>query len=254
MRSPGIALAVLASLALAHPAGALDIPQLRGRVNDNAGMLTPQERSALEAKLQAYEEKTGQQFVLLTVPSLEGNVIEDFSIKVVEKWKLGDAKADDGLLMVISLNDRKMRIEVGYGLEGSVPDAIGARVIREVLAPAFRTGAYAQGIDQAFSYLMRAASGELPASELRERPQRERRPATLWGVLSPLILPLILFAFFAIMSGRGRRRRRGGIWAGPFIGGFGGGFGGGGGWGGGGGGGFSGGGGGFGGGGASGEW
>src|SRR5690606_12649040 len=117
----------------ASTALALDVPPLRGRVNDTAGLLSTEARSALEERLRAHEEATGQQFVLLTIPGLEGEPIENYSIAVVEKWKLGREKEDDGLLLLVSAGDRKMRIEVGYGLEGDIPDAIASRVTREVL-------------------------------------------------------------------------------------------------------------------------
>jgi uncharacterized protein len=222
-------------------------------VNDQANLLTASERSALEGKLAAYEQKTGQQFALLTVSTLDGQPIEDFGIKVADKWKLGDKKRDDGLILIVVPQDRKMRIEVGYGLEGDVPDAIAARVIREVLTPAFRQGQFAAGIDNAFSVLMQAASGEAPPQAVEQQPQRRERRKGAWSVLSPLILPLVLFLIFSSFFGGGRRRRRT-MFGGPFIGGGWGGGGWGGGGGGGGGGWGGGGGGGFGGGGASGNW
>jgi uncharacterized protein len=251
----GAALALLFALA-PDAARALDVPPLRGHVNDYANVLSPDRAQALEARLAAYEQRTGQQFALLTVPTLAGDAIEDFSIRAGEQWKLGHKGEDDGLILVIVPQDHKMRIEVGYGLEGTVPDAIAARVIREVLAPAFQQNDFAGGIDSAFGALMHAASGgsegEQPAPAAEPRAARRRAPSIMG------FLPFLLFIFFALLSGgrRGRRRRRyGGFWIGPsFGGGFGGGGFGGGGFGGGGGGGYRGGGGGFGGGGASGSW
>lgn len=230
--------------ALPNATWALDVPPLRGRVNDNAGLLSAQARASLEAKLQAHEEATGQQFVLLTIPSLEGEPIENYSIEVVEEWKLGREKEDDGLLLLVSAGDRKMRIEVGYGLEGVIPDALASRVIREVLAPAFRAGNFGGGIEQAFEVLMAVGRGDNPLPPKRR--QNHPPPFTFFVVV------FVLFLIFSRFVGGGPRRRGGGF----FIGGYpGGGFGGGGfGGGGGGGGGFSGGGGGFGGGGASGDW
>jgi uncharacterized protein len=240
-------------------AAAIDIPPLQGRVNDHANMLSAAERSALENKLAAYEQKTGQQFTLLTVPTLDGQPLEEFGIKALDAWKVGDKKRDDGLILIIVPNDRKMRIELGYGLEGSIPDVIAARITRDILTPALRAGQIAQGINGAFDALMQAASGEAPPQAADAQPQRARGKKSAWGTLSPLILPIVLFIIFSsFFGGGGGRRRRGGFYGGPFIGGGwgGGGWGGGGGgWGGGGGGGgFSGGGGGGGGGGASGSW
>jgi uncharacterized protein len=246
---------VFAGLLLSGPALALDIPQLHGRVNDNAAMLSSEQAAQLEARLEAFETKTGHQLALLTVPSLQGMPIEDFAIKVAEAWRLGDKKRDDGLILIIAKEDRKSRIEVGYGLEGEIPDAIASRALREVLQPAFRRGDFAGGIQDAFSVLIDAAGGDGQAA-----PQRPRRASRSSGGINPLAIFAIVLVFIALSAfggggGRGGRRRR---FLGPmggFYGGFGGGgFGGGGFGGGGGGGGFSGGGGGFGGGGASGDW
>jgi uncharacterized protein len=230
----------------AAAAWARDVPELRARVNDLAGTLEPAQVRALEAKLETHEQATGQQFVLLTVPSLEGDPIEDFSIRTVEKWKLGQKKVDDGLLMVVAPNDRKLRIEVGYGLEGEIPDAFASAVIREVLTPAFRRGAYAEGIDQAFDLLIAKGRGIAVAP-----PKRRTRESA--SELFPIVVlgMMLLIGLSKFLPGNRRRRGRHLGW----YGGFGGGGFGGGGFGGGGGGGFGGGGGGgFGGGGASGNW
>ena len=138
----------------------VDIPPLTAHVNDYAGLLPPEDTQRLEARLRAFEAKTGHQFALLIVPSLGGLPIEEYSIKVVEAWKLGDEKRDDGLLMIIAQQDRKMRVEVGHGLEGDIPDAIAARVVRDVLRPAFQQGQYAYGVAAAFDQLIRAAGGD----------------------------------------------------------------------------------------------
>ncbi len=222
------------------------VPKLEGRVNDLAGLLAPSSRIELERKLGDYERRTGHQFALLTVASLEGEPIEDFSIRVVESWQLGRSDADDGLLLAISQGDRKMRIEVGYGLEGSITDALSARVIRQVLVPAFRSGRFDAGVDEAMDLLMRAGAGESVALPARGASGRTRQiPSWLFYLA---VGAFILLA--RLMNGPGGGaglRRRGGLGyygGGPFGGGFGGG----------GGGGFGGGGGGFGGGGSSGSW
>jgi uncharacterized protein len=250
------ALSIAACMAtlLASPMAALarELPALTARVNDYANVLPPERAAALEAKLAEHERRSGQQFALLTVASLEGAAIEQFAIDVAEQWKLGDKKRDDGLLLVLAPNERKVRIEVGYGLEGVIPDAIAARVIREVLTPAFKQNDYAGGLEAAFVVLINHAGGDggaMPAAQ----PQTQRKRQKF--ALLPLLLPFLLFFFLSRLGGRGGRRR--GMWMmGPGFGaGLGGGFGGGRGGGfGGGGGGFGGGGGGFGGGGASGSW
>jgi uncharacterized protein len=236
---------VLAACMWSSTAAALEVPALRARVNDLAGLLAPDQAHALEAKLASHEEASGQQFVLLAVPSLEGDPIEDFSIRAVEKWKLGQKKVDDGLLMLVARDDRKLRIEVGYGLEGEIPDAFASAVIREVLTPAFKRGAYAEGIDQAFDLLIAKGRG------IAVTPPKRRARESASDVFPFFVLGLVLLtALSKFLPGNRRRRGRHLGW----YGGFGGGGFGGGGFGGGGGGGFGGGGGGFGGGGASGNW
>jgi uncharacterized protein len=253
----GLIILALSWVALVGPARALEVPPLQNRrVNDYARLLSPAEQEALEQKLKDYEAATQRQFALLTVPSLENDTIEEFGVRAATRWKLGSEKADDGLLLIIAPQDRRMRVEVGYGLEGTVTDAFSARLIREVIAPAFQGEKYAEGINAGFDELMKQANDGAPPAAADQR-QAKRRKKTA-GQLSPIIFPIVLFVIISLIAGgggRGRRRRGmlGGFMGGPFIGG--GGFGGGGGWGGGGGDdGFRGGGGGFGGGGASGSW
>src|ERR1700760_2527329 len=137
---------------------ARDVPPLTAHVNDTASMLAPNEQSDLEHKLSDYEQKTGRQFALLTIDSLAGDDLEGFSIRTVEAWKLGKKGKDDGLLLLAVKNDHKLRIEVGYGLEGSITDAFSSRVIRNLIAPALRSGRTAAGFDQAFDALMKHAA------------------------------------------------------------------------------------------------
>ncbi|RYZ02116.1 MAG: methanol dehydrogenase, partial [Myxococcales bacterium] len=209
------ALARLAPLVLAllllvpSTALALAVPPLRAHVNDTADMLSPEAEAALEQRLTTYEQRTTQQFALLTVDTLEGDALEDFSIRVVEQWKLGQKGKDNGLLLLIVKSDRKLRIEAGYGLEGEITDAFSSRVIRNVLTPQLRAGQAGQGVDQAFTLLMKQASGEaVPESALAPpRRTRERGGSSPLGalvllfLLVPFVLPLLL--------GRGRGGRRG---------------------------------------------
>lgn len=249
---------LVCALFAARPAAAQEraVPPLTAHVNDTGNLLSPSARAELERKLSDYEQKTGHQFALLTIDSLQGDALESFSIRVVEAWKLGKKGKDDGLLLLVVNKERKLRIEVGYGLEGTITDAFSARVIRNVVVPAMRAGNAASGFDQAFTLLMQKASGDdvaapEPVAE-QPRPGRSRSPfgwLVLLFFISPILIPLIL----ARMRGGGGR---GGPWGGGGFGGGGwggGGFGGGG-WGGGGGGFSGGGGGGFGGGGASDSW
>ena len=181
-----------ASAASVHAAPAIAVPELHGHVNDYAFVLSGADAQRLETRLSEYEAKTGHQFALLTVPSLNGVPLEQYSIGVAQAWRLGREKADDGLIMVLATIDRKARIEVGYGLEGAIPDAIAARVVRETLGPAFVESAFASGIEAGFDVLIKATdAGWRPLHERFQVQPTERVP---WKwVLLPLLLPLLLF-------------------------------------------------------------
>jgi uncharacterized protein len=255
--------ALLLAALVAGAAAALDVPPLRGRVNDLAGLLAPSTVRELDARLEAYERETGHQLAVLVIPTLEGDPLEDFSIRVVEAWKLGSAGRDDGLLLLIAVAERKARIEVGHGLEGAVTDAVSARVLRDTLGPALAAGIPDKGVRDALDALMLAAAQENTGAE-------EEEPSRVPMAVFALLWFGLMFAAIALEQARlrglrgndrwdRRARRRSGVWIEP--GGWGGGYGGGfgsGGFGGGGlggtGGGFRGGGGSFGGGGASGGW
>ncbi|HJL43110.1 MAG TPA: TPM domain-containing protein, partial [Myxococcales bacterium LLY-WYZ-16_1] len=184
--------AALLAWAVAQPASEPNIPPLSARVTDQANLLSQSEAQRLEALLGAYESQTGHQFALLTVPSLEGWPIEEYAIRVAEAWKLGDEKRDDGLIFVVAKQERKTRIEVGYGLEGAIPDVLAFRILDRVVRPAFRKGQYAAGIEAAFAHLMRAAEGEAVALPKADR-HSERRRSRPW---SALLLPALLAVFF----------------------------------------------------------
>jgi len=141
------AFAVLAGLTI-RPALAVgpEVPLLTGRVNDYAEMISADEELAIEALLEQLETDLGAQVVVLTIPSLEGLPIEDFGIQVVEAWQLGRAAEDDGALLLVSRDDRALRIEVGYGLEGDLTDARSKRIISDVMLPRFRDGDFGGGI------------------------------------------------------------------------------------------------------------
>ena len=121
---------------------AVEVPPLEARVNDRAALLAPDARAALERKLADYEASSGHQLALLTMPGLEGEAIEAFSLRVAERWKLGRKGQDDGLLLMVVKEPHGIRIEVGYGLEASIPDALAGRIIRIVISPAFRSGVF----------------------------------------------------------------------------------------------------------------
>jgi uncharacterized protein len=269
------------------------VPALSSPVTDLTGTLTPDQVAALDAKLRAFEQAKGSQIAVLIVATTEPEAIEQYAIRVAEAWKLGRKGVDDGALLLVALQDRKVRIEVGYGLEGALPDAIANRIIDEDVVPQFRRGDFHGGISTAVDRIMRVIEGE-PLPEPESRAPSQNVPG-LSGLL-PFLFIFALFggSIFRRLFGRvGGAFATGGVVGGitwlligilgislgaaavafifSLLGGFGGGPGGngwysrrhGGGWGhpggfggglGGGGGGWSGGGGGFGGGGASGSW
>ena len=150
-------------LLVAAQAPCVDVPYLTGRVNDNAEILSQATRSALTERLKAHEEKTTNQIVVLTVPSLEGESIEGYAEAVFKAWKLGQKGKDNGVLVVVAPNDRRMRIEVGYGLEGTLPDAIAGRIIRNVMTPRFKTGDFNGGIEAGVNAIVTVLeTGEVP--------------------------------------------------------------------------------------------
>jgi uncharacterized protein len=227
----------------------LEVPKNDGWVTDLAGLLSESEARSLSDLMESYRTGSGHEVALLTIPSLEGDSLEGFSLRVAETWGLGDAEKDEGALLLVSRDDRRMRIEVGYGLEGVLPDAICGRILHDVIAPEFKRQNWYGGIRAGIEAIHAAAGGDYGPIQ-RTAKGRGRSAGLL--VLIPVFLVLFL------LGSRGRRRRGGirhsalpwilmsGLGSGRGGGGFGGG-------GGGGFGGFSGGGG-FGGGGASGGW
>lgn len=227
---------------------AREVPPLSGPVNDYAAILSADEKETLESFLLALDRQTGVQIAVLTIPSLEGESLESFSLKTVEQWKLGQQGEDNGALLLVSLEDRAVRIETGYGLEGTLTDAKSGLIIRNVIAPRFREGKYGAGVLEAVRNMAGIATDNREIiSESVKNPQKEKSGGNLAGLLFFIVFYLIMRAGF---------HRRGGLFTGLLLGsmlggrrgGSGGGFGGFSG------GGFSGGGGGFGGGGASGGW
>ncbi len=242
----------LAVLLFSGNALALAVPPLQGRINDRAGLLSASAEQQLTTRVIDYERTTGHQLAVLTIPSLEGDPLDDFSIRVVEAWKLGKKGKDDGVLVLVASNDRKMRIEVGYGLEGELPDIAAGRIVKDVMAPRFRTGDYEGGIVAAVDAVISKTGGQASVPT-PDNPLQAEPPTRPLGLLGRIFAGLLKLAFFAVFGGifiliwlfsRFSGPRGGGMYFGG-GGGFGGGAGGGG---------FSGGGGGFGGGGASGSW
>ncbi len=154
-----ILLAALACAALALPSSARDVPFLSGRVVDEAHVLDAGTIASLDQKLKDHEAKTGHQVVVLTIASLGGEAVEDYSLKVARTWQLGRKGRNDGVLLLVARDDRKLRIEVGYGLEGSLPDALAGRIIRDEITPHFRSGDFAGGISAGVAAVLGAIDG-----------------------------------------------------------------------------------------------
>mgnify|MGYP002336172302 FL=1 len=257
------------------------VPDYSRRVVDLTATLSADQLATLESKLAAFEASKGSQIAVLIVPTTEPEDIAQFGIRVAEKWKTGRAKVDDGVILIVAKNDRKLRVEVGYGLEGAIPDAIAKRVVSETISPYFKSGDFFGGIDAGVTQLMALIEGEsLPPPQVPKSKQSGGMDAFLPLLIGGVVVGFMLSAFLgrtlggivaasgtglvgwllmgagltalavAVLVFFGVLARGGGGWSsgGGFGGGgFGGGFGRGGGFGGGGGGGF-------GGGGASGSW
>lgn len=250
---PFILAAVLAMAAAGAALAALQFPALTGRVVDEAGLLTPAEVQSLTEALKAHEEATGNQVVVVTLKSLQDTPIEDYGWQLGRAWGIGRQGKNDGALLIVAPNEKKVRIEVGYGLEGILTDAASRLIIERVMLPAFRSGQFGPGIVAGTGAILKMLADE--AEPLPKQPARNER--TLESIL-PLLMLLAFFVLVWLSSrgggggpggpsgfGGGRGARRGGRMIPPIIIG-GGGLGGGGG--------FGGGGGSFGGGGASGGW
>src|SRR6185369_13473826 len=145
-------------------ATALDVPQLAGRINDYARVLSPEAATRLERKLAAFEQEQSTQVVVLTVPSLQGEDIDQFTIRVADQWKIGQKGSDNGVLLVLAQAERKVRIEVGMGLQGVLTDLAAGRIIRDVMRPYLKSGNFDQGITAGVDAIMAATKGEFKAS------------------------------------------------------------------------------------------
>jgi len=275
------AVAALLLVSLFAQAEDRPIPALTGRVVDETGALTAEEKRSLEANLQAFEQRKGSQIAVLITGTTFPEPIESYSIRVADAWKIGRKGVNDGILVVVAKSDRVMRLEVGYGLEGAIPDAVARRLIDEVFIPGFREGHFYEGLSAGIDRMIKVIDGE-PLPEVSQsnagrgdarsiesyfvlfivaslalggllRRMLGRLPAALvvgagigflaWLIVAPMLVALLVGAIAFVVTLFGGSGLPGRLGGGGFGGG---GFGGGGG--------FSGGGGGFGGGGASGRW
>jgi uncharacterized protein len=241
---------------------AFSFPPLTGRVVDQAGIMTAQSRSDLEAKLKNLEDKSGIQVVVATVKSLEGSDVETYANQLFRNWRLGEAKKNNGVLLLVAPNEHKVRIEVGYGLEGTLTDALSSVIISSAMVPRFKANDFSGGIERGVDGIITVLSGDTADWQPKPSVRAEDPPQLSNELFSILFLLIVIFVIWSLIRGArgpssGRYARRGGGmiflptggswgssgWSGG-LGGGGGGFGGG----------FSGGGGWSGGGGASGSW
>ncbi len=167
---------------------ALEVPKLTSRINDYAGILSSVTTEQLEKSLKSFEESQSTQIVVLTVPSLENDSLEEFSMRVAEVWKIGQKGKDNGAILLVSRNDRKIRIEVGYGLEGTLTDLISGRIIRNVIVPHFKQGDFDKGIMAGVDAMMKTVEGEFSADDIAPSPSSGDDPA---GFLFMLIFFLL---------------------------------------------------------------
>lgn len=193
---------------LASTTFALDVPKYQGYVNDYANMVSPQSKEKIERALQSFDLSDSTQVALLTIPSLEGDSLEDFSIRVVDQWGVGQKGKDNGVLLLIVKNDRKIRLEVGRGLEPVLTDLLSGRIIDTVITPLFKEGQFEKGIESGVAAIIAATRGEFKADPRVRKGRRRNEPS-----------PLFKFLFFgvAIVAFLGQSSRKLGVAAGGLL-------------------------------------
>ncbi|MEO6000279.1 MAG: TPM domain-containing protein [Chitinophagaceae bacterium] len=191
-----------------------DPPRL---VNDFAHVLTSDQIESLERKLVNYDDSTSTQIVIVTVPSTGDYDVDDYALKILRDWGVGNKKTNNGIVILAAINDRKVKIEVGYGMEGSVPDITAKQIIDNEITPNFRQNNYYRGFDEAASAIIRAASGEYKAPQGYRKPTKSGRGGSILSFLIPLIIILVLISRSGGGGGGGMISRRG---SNPFLGGL----------------------------------
>ncbi|HTP64675.1 MAG TPA: TPM domain-containing protein, partial [Geobacteraceae bacterium] len=187
---------ILLHLVLSFPAFALDVPQLTGHVNDHAGLLSPQVRQELEARLTDFERSDSTQIVVLTIPTLAGEAMDEYSIKVAEAWRVGQKGVDNGAILLVAKQERKIRIEVGRGLEGRLTDLVSGRIIRGDMSPRFKTSDFDGGIAAGVSAIMAVVKGEYKAAPHDLTRTRKSAPP----IFTLLIFFMVACVFLGSMS------------------------------------------------------
>lgn len=185
---------------LPGPVRALEVPPLQGYVNDYAAMISPEVKGKLEEELKAFEQSDSTQVVILTVISLQGEPIEDFATRVGDAWKIGQKQKDNGIILIVAKEDRKIRIEVGRGLEGRLTDLLSGRIIDLVIAPRFKRGDFDGGFQSGVAALIDAVRGEFKAEETRG-PSRGRGPSFFAFILFGLVFLLFLSSISRVLGG-----------------------------------------------------
>ncbi|MDO8706137.1 MAG: YgcG family protein [Sulfuricaulis sp.] len=197
-------LCVLCVFAVSLACAEVAVPPLAARVTDLTGTLAPSQRDTLERELQAFESRKGSQIAVLIVPTTQPEEIEQYSIRVADAWKLGRKGIQDGVILLIAKDDRALRIEVGYGLEGVIPDAVGNRIVNEIIVPFFKQGDFYGGIHAGVNRLIRLIDGEpLPPPAARDRSWAGLRDLLPFGFIAVLIGGGLLRALFGRMVGAG---------------------------------------------------
>lgn len=188
---------LLMAVLFAVPAHALEVPKLTGYVNDYGSMLSPQAKATLEQELRAFEQSDSTQLVIVTIPSLQGEVLEEFSIKIAQAWKIGQKGKDNGIIFLVSKEDRKLRVEVGRGLEGRLTDLMAGRIIDLVVKPRFKRGDFDGGFITGVHSLIDATRGEFKADQQTGK----RQGAKGSQGISRLFTFIIFFGIALLMLG-----------------------------------------------------
>jgi uncharacterized protein len=203
-----LALFAFVAFLLALPALALDFPALSGRVVDDAGILDEGTRAALTQKLAEFEAKTTDQLVVVTLKSLQGTSIEDFGVELGRHWQIGQKDKNNGVLLIVAPNERRVRIEVGYGLEGALTDAVSRLIIENGITPRFRAGDFAGGITRGVDDIISVLSGD--AEEWQERaarrpdtvsPTDSTRNDSIWPVIWVVLVVMVVVFICSMLAG-----------------------------------------------------